>query len=72
MNLKESIESCLRQRNWKPSRLARESGVKLNSITRVLNGERQGVHSRNMEKLMPFFLALALPNDDGGRIGKAG
>lgn len=58
MNIKESIRECLNRRRWNASKLARESGVKLNSITRVLNGKRKGMHSDTVEKLMPFLVEI--------------
>lgn len=64
MNLANDIRSCLSARDWTPSVLAREAGIKsVQAITRVLSGERQGMHSKNLQKLLPFlYPASANPN----------
>ncbi len=56
MNLKEEIQRCLSERNWNPHRLAKEAGLSSDmGIRRVLSGERKGLHSDNLVKLLPFF-----------------
>lgn len=55
MNLVEKIQACLDARGWKATKLANEAGVPIPCITRVLSGERQGMHSKNLMKLQPFF-----------------
>ncbi len=56
MNLKEEIQQCLSERKWNPHRLAKEAGLSSDmGIRRVLSGERKGLHSDNLVKLLPFF-----------------
>jgi transcriptional regulator with XRE-family HTH domain len=64
MNLAQDIQSCLRSRGWTPAVLAREAGVKsVQAITRVLKGEREGMHSKNLLKLAPFLYGSNSPTD---------
>lgn len=59
MNLREKIIKCLESRKWTVHRLAREAGLNSDmSIRRLLSGERQGMHSKNLEKILPFFCEM--------------
>jgi hypothetical protein len=55
MNLTATIKACLDARGWTATKLSKESGVPIPCITRVLSGERQGMHSKNLLKLAPFI-----------------
>lgn len=62
MELKTDILTCLASRGWSPAVLAREAGIKsVQAITRVLSGERQGMHSNNLQKLLPFLYPASTP-----------
>jgi len=62
MKLDQDIQSCLDSRGWTPAVLAREAGIKsVQAITRVLSGERQGMHSKNLQKLLPFIYPAPTP-----------
>lgn len=63
MNLKHEIEQCLASRKWTPHRLAKEAGLASDmGIRRVLSGEREGLHSKNLCKLLPFFSSPTQPD----------
>jgi transcriptional regulator with XRE-family HTH domain len=63
MDLAKDIQNCLDSRGWTPAVLAREAGVKsVQAITRVLKGEREGMHSKNLLKLQPFFTTPTPPD----------
>lgn len=55
MNLAETIKQCLDSRGWTASKLSLEAGVPIPCITRILSGEREGMHSKNLLKLAPFI-----------------
>lgn len=55
MNIKTDIEQFLRDTGWNAHRLAQESEVAAPIITRLLSGERKGVHSKTLERLWPFL-----------------
>lgn len=55
MNIKEDIKKFLDETGWTASRLAQESGVSIPVITRLLSGERKGLHSDTVAKVWPFL-----------------
>lgn len=70
MNLAHDLTTFFQESGWSACRLAREAGIKsVQAITRVQKGERQGMHSKNLEKLWPFLYGdkrpLPSPGPDG-------
>ncbi|WP_424450063.1 helix-turn-helix domain-containing protein [Pseudodesulfovibrio tunisiensis] len=66
MQIKQLIQKTLAERGWTATKLAREAGVAPPVITRILSGERKGLHSTTIEKLWPFLFSVqesALPGD---------
>ena len=56
MNLAQDLTSFFNDTGWSACRLAREAGIKsVQAITRVQKGERQGMHTKNLEKLWPYL-----------------
>ena len=55
MNLAQDFNAFFQETGWSPYRLAKAAGIKVEIITRVQKGERQGVHSKTLEKLWPFL-----------------
>lgn len=55
MNIKKDIEKFLAANGWTASRLAQEAGVPIPVVTRLLSGERKGLHSDTVQKLWPFI-----------------
>jgi len=55
MNIKQDIVSFLATSGWTATRLAREAGVAPPQLTRLLSGERDGLHSKTVERLWPFL-----------------
>jgi len=56
MNLAQDLTIFFQDTGWSACRLAREAGIKsVQAITRVQKGERQGMHSKNLEKLLPYL-----------------
>jgi ribosome-binding protein aMBF1 (putative translation factor) len=56
MNIKNEIQAALESLGWTPTRLAREAKIRPHMITRILNGQRQGMTLRTYKKLEPFLL----------------
>lgn len=55
MNLAHDFNTFFKDTGWNPYRLAKAAGIKVEIITRVQKGERQGVHSKTLEKLWPYL-----------------
>ncbi|MFW5970493.1 MAG: helix-turn-helix domain-containing protein [Desulfovermiculus sp.] len=55
MDIKQDIKQYLKESGWSASRLAREAGVATPVITRLMTGERKGIHSQTLSKLWPFL-----------------
>lgn len=51
MNIKEAIKKYLDATGIPPSRLAKDAGCSVQSITRLLKGQRQGMNIKTWEKL---------------------
>jgi DNA-binding Xre family transcriptional regulator len=66
MNLKQDIEAALCRLNWSAWRLAKEAGVTTQTVTRILNGDREGVHSKTLAKLQPYLYPELSPSPDQG------
>ncbi len=54
-NLRDDIRELLQVSGWPASRLAKEAGIPAVCITRLLKGTRKGLHSDNVQKLLPFL-----------------
>jgi DNA-binding Xre family transcriptional regulator len=63
MDIKQDIKQYLEVSGWSASRLAREAGVATPVITRLMTGERKGVHSQTLSKLWPFLYGDINPSD---------
>lgn len=46
---------------WSPTRLSKESGVRVNIITRFIKGERQEMRSGTLDRLWPFLFGDRRP-----------
>lgn len=56
MNIKAELEKVLERTGWSPSRLAREADITPSMVSKLLLGQRQGMHMKTFLKLQPFFL----------------
>jgi predicted transcriptional regulator len=63
MNIKTELEKVLQRTGWTPSRLAQEVGITPSMVSKILLGQRQGMHMRTFLKLQPYFLG-DLPRQD--------
>lgn len=61
MNLRQDLKLLVGLENWSPSRLSKESGVRVNIITRFIKGERKEMRSGTLEKLWPFLYGPQRP-----------
>jgi len=61
MNLRQDLTSLVRLDGWSASRLSKESGVRVNIITRFIKGERKEMRSGTLEKLWPFLYGPRRP-----------
>lgn len=55
MNIKQEIQNALERLGWTATKLANEAGVAPPVLTRFLSGDRDGIHSKTLEKLWPFI-----------------
>jgi DNA-binding Xre family transcriptional regulator len=55
MDIQNDIKKYLENRRCSASYLAKQAGVAPPIITRILSGERKGVHSKTLERLWPFL-----------------
>jgi transcriptional regulator with XRE-family HTH domain len=55
MNIKDDIQRFLKCTGMSAAGLARQAGISAPVITRILSGERKGLHSSTLEKLSPFL-----------------
>lgn len=55
MNIKEDISAFLKANNCTQAELARRAKIHPIIISRLLRGERNGLHSKTLEKLWPVI-----------------
>jgi len=55
MDIQNDVKKFLESSGWTAKRLAQEAGVEPSTITRLVRGDRKGVHSTTLEKLWPII-----------------
>jgi len=61
MDIPADIREFLKATGWTAKRLAVEAGMEPSTITRLVRGERKGMHSSTLEKLWPFLYGERRP-----------
>lgn len=59
--IRQDLLALVSLADWTASRLARESDVRVNIITRFIKGERQSLRSETLGKLLPFLYGSRRP-----------
>lgn len=57
MNIQTDIINFLESSGWSQAKLAKKADIHPIIISRIVRGERKGLHSSTLEKLWPFLYA---------------